>query len=1258
MGVILKGRDNDLGRDLAVKVLLERHGGNPELLRRFVEEAQIAGQLQHPGVVPVYELGAFADRRPYFAMKLVKGRTLAEVMDERPDPSSDHPRLLAIFLDVAQTIAYAHARGVIHRDLKPSNIMVGSFGEVQVMDWGLAKVLPRGGVVDDANAGKLEVHETVIATARSGSDSGSDLSRAGSVLGTPAYMAPEQARGENDRLDERADVFALGSILCEILTGQPAFIGRSSGEILRQAAQGDLSGAWKRLDACGADAELMALARDCLMPEVDDRPHHAGVVVDRLASHLAGVQERLRAAELARAAESARAESAKRAADAAEARARAERRARRLIAALAASVLVLATVTGLGAATYLQQRQARATAVARSLGEAETLLARAVASPEDPARWREAEAAASRVDPSQVVDAAGQARLARIRSDAAAGLNNSERDAVLRQDLVEIRASENDVGAAGTDAAYAEAFREAGLDLDALDVAEASTRLHRRSAAIRLELATFLDHWALVRFDADRPLADRLKLLNVARSADPDPFRDRVREILTKGNEAKTEDLESLAGDPRLLGDLAAPTAVYLARALGRKEAGFALLRETVSRHPDDVWANFTLAWGLDLYRPDLRLDAVRYYGAARALRPETSHSLAHCLEQLGRGDEAEATFHDLVARRPENTRNLTCFGKLLKDRGRSDEANDVLDKAIVAGRMAISRRPGEATAHFNLGYALMTKGMPDEASAEYREAIRIKPGNAPAYHNLAIVLSGLGKPDEAIAAFREAIRLRPGDAESHGNLAVELAKRGQQDEAIAEYRQVIRLEPDNARAHHNLAVELAKRGLQDEAIAGYHEAIRLRPDDALAHRNLAIALTAQGKQDEAIAEYREAIRIEPNNGDAHYNIGVLLVRQGKRDEAVAEYHEAIRLKPAKAEAHCNLGQILYQQGHPDEAIAKYREAIRISPDLFEAHVNLANALRAQGHPGEAIAEYRETIRLKPGDAGVHNDLALILAGQGKSDDAIAEYREAIRINPDLFPAHYNLGNLLNARGKLDEAIAEYREAIRIRPDMAEAHCNLGLRLKKKGDYAGALAELRRGHELGSRRPNWGYPSVEWVRVAERSLELAGRLPAVLKAIDKPRNADEGLIFAELCKDRSLYAASARLWEDALAADPKLAEDRELERRFSAACVATLAGCGHGEDDPAPDAEARRKLRQNALDWLKSELVAWKGSLEGASADRRRTIIRGLNRWKEDSDLSGIHEDAGLDKLPEPERDDWRALWAEVDALILKARAR
>ena len=269
MGAVLRGRDAALNRDLALKVLLDQHRDRADLVDRFVEEAQICGQLQHPGVVPVYELGTLPDLRPFFAMKLVKGETLAALLAGRESPADDLPRFLSIFEAVCQTVAYAHARGVIHRDLKPSNVMVGSFGEVQVMDWGLAKVLPRDG--QPAREPKAQpVNETVVSTLRTRGDS--DLSEAGSVLGTPAYMAPEQARGETEAIDRRADVFALGSILCEILTGSPAFGGDSAIEILRAAGRADTAAAIDRLARCEADDELIALARDCLAAESERPP--------------------------------------------------------------------------------------------------------------------------------------------------------------------------------------------------------------------------------------------------------------------------------------------------------------------------------------------------------------------------------------------------------------------------------------------------------------------------------------------------------------------------------------------------------------------------------------------------------------------------------------------------------------------------------------------------------------------------------------------------------------------------------------------------------------------------------------------------------------------------------------------------------------------------------------------------------------------------------------------------------------------------
>ncbi|HYV36743.1 MAG TPA: serine/threonine-protein kinase, partial [Gemmataceae bacterium] len=226
MGVVYLARDNDLERTLAIKVLLPEHAEQPDYIQRFLEEARIMAQLQHPGVAPLHEIGALADGRPFFAMKQVKGRTLADLLKARPNPADDLPRMLAIFSQVCQTLAYAHERRIVHRDLKPDNIMVGAFGEVQVMDWGLAKVLTAA--IAAASPTPQSGRElTTIHTPYSDLPDG-ERTRAGSIMGTLAYMAPEQALGQVDLVDQCSDVFGLGAILCEILTGKPPYAAADS----------------------------------------------------------------------------------------------------------------------------------------------------------------------------------------------------------------------------------------------------------------------------------------------------------------------------------------------------------------------------------------------------------------------------------------------------------------------------------------------------------------------------------------------------------------------------------------------------------------------------------------------------------------------------------------------------------------------------------------------------------------------------------------------------------------------------------------------------------------------------------------------------------------------------------------------------------------------------------------------------------------------------------------------------------------------
>jgi serine/threonine protein kinase len=306
MGVVHRARDLALDRDVAVKLLQDHYPADSPVARRFTDEAKITAQLQHPGVPAVYRVGALPDGRPFLAMRLIKGSTLAALLGERPDPAADRGRFVAIFEHVCQAVAYAHSLRVIHRDLKPSNVMVGKFGEVQVMDWGLAKVLPEGGPAGGrpgreppADDGTV-IRTRLAATADTPGGSGSPTppTRTGSVLGTPAYMAPEQAGGEVDRLDSRCDVFGLGAVLCEILTGKPPYTGRDEDQIYRKALAANQADALARLNACGAEPELVALCLRCLAPEPDDRPRDAGEVAAAVAALRAAAEERARRAEL------------------------------------------------------------------------------------------------------------------------------------------------------------------------------------------------------------------------------------------------------------------------------------------------------------------------------------------------------------------------------------------------------------------------------------------------------------------------------------------------------------------------------------------------------------------------------------------------------------------------------------------------------------------------------------------------------------------------------------------------------------------------------------------------------------------------------------------------------------------------------------------------------------------------------------------------------------------------------------------------
>ena len=248
IGQVWVARDSELQRDVALKEMQPRFAEREDHRARFLLEAEITGNLEHPGIVPVYSLGRNADGRPYYAMRFIKGESLAVAIrrfhEARKNQGADHaPRitwgiefrqLLRRFLDVCDAIDYAHSRGVIHRDLKPANIMLGRYGETLVVDWGLAKVIGRDDIALGRDDGDFEPH---VAGASAAS---SDETMQGTTIGTPSYMSPEQARGAIDEIAPTSDVFSLGATLYEILTGRVPFSGKSVSEVIEKVVKGEV----------------------------------------------------------------------------------------------------------------------------------------------------------------------------------------------------------------------------------------------------------------------------------------------------------------------------------------------------------------------------------------------------------------------------------------------------------------------------------------------------------------------------------------------------------------------------------------------------------------------------------------------------------------------------------------------------------------------------------------------------------------------------------------------------------------------------------------------------------------------------------------------------------------------------------------------------------------------------------------------------------------------------------------------------------
>jgi tetratricopeptide (TPR) repeat protein/serine/threonine protein kinase len=1273
MGEVWRVLDGDFDRPLALKVLQEQYRGRTDLEERFLREARLTGQLQHPGIPPVQQMGLLPDGRPYFIMKLVKGQSLRQLLRQRATPQERKSYYLGIFEQICRTVAYAHACGILHRDLKPGNVMVGAFGEVQVMDWGLAKVLHSGRANGAAEAAVVPSSTVLHVRSQEVPD---EASEAGDVLGTPAYMAPEQARGEVEQLDARSDVFGLGGILCDILTGQPPFAAGSNLENQRRSMKGDLSEAFARLDGCGADAELISLAKRCLAPERGDRPADADAVASAAAAYQERVRERLRQAEVAKAEAEVRAEERLRQAElerkateelaqarlfqaelkqhAAEERAVAERKRRRLHLALAASVMVLLTLAAAGGWWVLQQQaeQEREELLRAEKKREDELIRREEKKHEEQRTRKAVEGALQQVPTLQakglwpqatslleqalrLLGPAGDAQLTQQVKTAQRNLRVVARLDRIRQEKSLI--VEGEMNYAGAPAQYAAAFKEYGLDVKTGEEDVVVRQL--ANSAVRDYLVAALDDWLIV--EANQELRERLCRLTA--NVTGQPWRVELAAALDD-----LEQLEALLArvpPAELTVGIIAPLG-WTIESLGGD--GVVLLEGAKLRHPTDFWVWFELGNAYLDRGKEYANQAAGAFGACLAIRPESAvawNNLGNRLFDKGDLVGAIAAFNEAIRLDPELAYAHNGVGNVLFSKRDLAGAIAAYKEAIRADRKA-------AIPHNNLGNVFYVQGDVAEAIAAYQEAIRLGPNYAMPHYNLGIMFEAQGDLVGAIAAYQEAIRRDPRDAKTHFNLGNALHDHGDLRGAIAAYQEAIRRDPKDAKTHFNLGNALRKQGELPAAIVAYKEAIRLDPKFALAHNGLGLVLHAQGDVAKAIAAYQEAIRLDRKYATPHNNLGSVLAGQGKVAEAIAAYKEAMRLDPKDASPHYNLGTLLVGQGQVAEAIAAFKEAIRLDPKDASSHHNLGSAFYQQGKVAEAIVALKEAIRLDPKHASSHCNLGIAYHNKGKLAEAITSYQEAIRLDPNYAKAHYNLGNALRDQGSVVAAIAAYKEAIRIDPKDIAAHSNMGSVLAGQGKLAEAIAAFKEAIRID--------PKDAYVRYnLGNALRAQGRLDDAITAFKEairlnPKYAEAHANLCVALGSTQRYRESFHAFQAAFVANPKLTTDPKKRLRLLGAVAGVLAAAGKGKDALSLTPDDKSTMRQQALAWLKADLAAWDNLLQ-LKANNASLIQSTLKFWKKAGDFASVRDEQELLKLPRRQRPAWRQLWADVDTLLGQA---
>jgi serine/threonine-protein kinase len=874
VGVVYKAWHLRLQRPVAVKMLLAGAYAPPQELERFLREAETIAGLRHPNIVQVHEAGD-VDGRPYFTMEFVEGGSLAQKLTGTPQAAHQAAALVA---SVAEAVHAAHHRGIIHRDLKPGNVLLTSDGIPKLSDFGLARHLEQS----------------------------ADLTQTGVPVGTPSYMAPEQAEGKSHDVGPAADTYALGAILYELITGRAPFRAETAAETLRQAKSRDPVPPSRLNAAVPRDVETICLK--CM--EKDPQRRYASALAlsedlkrflrnEPIVARPVGILERTVRLTRRHPAE----------------------------AALVATALTLLGLTVAGGFWVQQQQAEQRERSARQEGResqaVEAVLAQA-ADLEKQGRWPESrevlKGAPALLGASASKELRERVQQAAVDADMVALLED------IRLRLLEGAKSHEPAVLPG-EQLYAEAFRDYGIDLVALEPAETAARIRR--SAIRTMLLAFLYDW-VCRWES---AATRARLREVLDLADDDPWRRQLRAGLTGYDAAKREEL--------LLAPEAPDQPPVVVAGLGevlihspQGQLAQALLHKAQERHPEDFWINYQLGYLLQEERPR---EAAGFFRAALASRPDSGQAqimLGRALRDAGDANGAITAFRKAISLNPNRT-GARDLARVLAWNGRLEEARAVWEKIPEGNQPDHDPRYGYAQLCAFLGQ--------EETYHRARKALLDRVGDAP--------LPWTGPERDSLACL-----LLPcsGDELRH---AVELA-----DRAVALGPKF----PDLDNSYLQFVKGLAeyRQGHLAQAVPLLRDAAALLPNRAGPRLALAMAQFQSGSPKEARRTLAAAVR--------SYNW-----KAPQADHPTAWVSHVLR-REAEELVLPNLPAFLrggYRPQDNDERLALlgacqfqglYAAAARLYADAFQADPELADTLTTECRYRTLRAEFPEDDRMDP----------------------------------------------------------------------------------------------------------------------------------------------------------------------------------------------------------------------------------------------------------------------------------------------------